>query len=406
MSTLTTSAHKITAKVSIPAPVAQIYYLVSTRSGWLDWFANKGYGKVGPQGVLQMYHPKLGSHLAFVFQELVQDEHVRFNTLDTETLETSEVQIDLAADGGLTILTVTQTGLDDEEATRWQAIWQESIDSLKEIIETGKDPRMWNRPFLGVTVEDWLSPESAAERSLAIESGMLLNNVFEGKGAEQAGIQGGDVILWLAGIEIVDYESLLKVYKDHQAGATIPVVYWHKGEQFESELTLSSFPVPEVPATTQDLADILAAFFHKANKKIDHLLAGQSEAQTGYRPAAGEWSAKEVVAHLIASESDSLVWLGSYIAGRECYPYTSGVPARIKMITSMHPTMKALLKKLTQTQNELVAMVREIPAEMSGRKTSMIRLAFAYGFDISLHYRDHLNQLKETLEMAADVRPS
>ncbi len=247
MSTLTTSAHKITAKVSIPAPVAQIYYLVSTRSGWLDWFANKGYGKVGPQGVLQMYHPKLGSHLAFVFQELVQDEHVRFNTLDTETLETSEVQIDLAADGGLTILTVTQTGLDDEEAARWQTIWQESIDSLKEIIETGKDPRMWNRPFLGVTVEDWLSPESAAERSLAIESGMLLNNVFEGKGAEQAGIQGGDVILWLAGIEIVDYESLLKVYKDHKAGATIPVVYWHKGEQFESELTLSSFPVPDVP---------------------------------------------------------------------------------------------------------------------------------------------------------------
>ncbi len=76
------------------------------------------------------------------------------------------------------------------------------------------------------------------------------------------------------------------------------------------------------------------------------------------------------------------------------------------MITSMYPTMKALLKKLAETQKELVAMVREIPAEVAGRKTSMIRLAFAYSFDISLHYRDHLAQLKETLEMAADVRPS
>ena len=406
MSTQTTSAQKINIEVSFPAPVAQIYYLVSTRSGWLDWFADKGIGNVDANGVLQMYHPKLGSHLTFVFQELVRDEGVRFNTLDTETLETSEVQIDLTPDGNGTLLTVSQTGLGDEDAARWQGIWQETLDSLKAIIETGRDPRLWNRPFLGVTVEGWLSPESAAEHGLEIESGMLLNSVFEGKGAEQAGIQAGDVILWLAGIEIVDYESLLEVYKEHKAGDTISVVYWHEGEQLESELTLSSYPVPDVPATTQDMADTLAAFFHKANKKIDHLLAEQSEAQTSFRPAAGEWSAKEVIAHLIASESDSLVWLGSYIAGRETYPYISGVPARIKMITSMHPTMKALLKKLTQTQNELVAMVREIPAEMAGRKTSMIRLAFAYSFDISLHYRDHLNQLKEALEMASDIRPS
>ncbi len=103
----------------------------------------------------------------------------------------------------------------------------------------------------------------------------------------------------------------------------------------------------------------MTAFFKKANKKIDHLLDGQSEAQTSYRPAAGEWSAKEVIAHMIAAESDSLAWLGSYIAGRETYPYTSGVPARIKMITALYPTMDALRKKMAETQQELVAMVRE-----------------------------------------------
>lgn len=406
MSTQTISAQTITAEVSIPAPVTQLYYLISTRSGWLDWFADKGIGKVGPQGVLQMHHHKKMEQLTFVFQEFVQDESVRLTTLDTETMETSEVEINLSAGDGQTTISVAQSGLDDEKAAHWQKIWQESLESLKEIIETSKDPRMWNRPFLGVTVEEWVTPEYAAEHELAVESGMRLNNVFEGKGAEQAGIRGGDIILALAGVDIVNYEALLLVYKDHKAGDTIPVVYSHEGEQFESELTLSAYPVPEVPATTQDLADNLASFFRKANKKIDHLLTGQSEAQTNYRPAAGEWSAKEVIAHLVASENDSLAWLGSYIAGREVYPYTSVVPARIKMVTSQNPTMDALLKRLAQTQDELVAMVREVPADMAGRKTSMIRLALAYSFNISLHYRDHLGQLKETLAMAADVRPS
>jgi hypothetical protein len=235
---------------------------------------------------------------------------------------------------------------------------------------------------------------------------MHLNSVFDGKGAEQAGIRGGDVILSLAGIEIGSYDALLSVYKEYKAGDTIPVTFYQDGEVHESELTLSAYPVPEVPATAQDLADNLNAFFKKANKKIDQILTDQSDAQTSYQPAAGEWSAKEVIAHLVASEMDSLGWLGSYIAGREVYAYTSAVPARIKMVLSQHPTMDALLERLKQAQNELVAMVREIPADVAGRKTSMIRLAFAYSLDISLHYRDHLGQLKETLAMAADIRPS
>ncbi len=114
-----------------------------------------------------------------------------------ETLATSEVEIELAADGGRRS-SVTQTGLDGEDAARWQKIWQESLESLKEIIETGKDPRTWNRPFLGVTVDEWVSPEYAAEHGLGVEFGMQLNSVFEGKGAEKAGIRGGDVLLcWL-----------------------------------------------------------------------------------------------------------------------------------------------------------------------------------------------------------------
>ena len=182
--------------------------------------------------------------------------------------------------------------------------------------------------------------------------------------------------------------------------------FYHGDSLHRSELTLSNYPVPDVPATVDDVADGLAKFFKKANEKIEMLLEDKNEAQMDFRPAAGEWNAKEIIAHLIVSESDSLVWLGTYISGREWYPYTSNVPARIKMLTAVYPTMDELFGKLKQAQNELVALINAVPADVTGRKTGLLKLAFTYLFDINLHYREHLNQLKETLEQAADVRAS
>jgi hypothetical protein len=50
--------------------------------------------------------------------------------------------------------------------------------------------------------------------------------------------------------------------------------------------------------------------------------------------------------------------------------------------------------------------VSEIPAEVSSRKSSLARISYGLVTDYSYHYKVHLNQLKETLEQAADVRSS
>lgn len=405
MSTQTTSLEAVIAEVVIAAPQSQLYHLISTRSGWLDWFGDKGFGNVTLHGILEIHHDKSGS-IAFVFQEFQPEERVRFTVLVPKTMETSEAEVRLReADGGVAV-SVAHTGLDVEDQERWQNLWQNALNNLKEILETGKDPRMWNRPFLGVMVEDWVTPEIAAEKDLPIDFGMRLSGIFEGRGAEQAGIRGGDIIVSLAGTDLLDFDALLAVYSDVQAGDTVTVKYYRGEDLVSADLTLSSYPVPEVPATAQDIADNLAELFKKANQRINELLEGRNEAQTNYRPAAGEWSVKEILAHMIASENDSLVWLGSYIAGREVYPYTSGVPARVKMLTSVYPTVDQLLKKLIETQKELVALISEAPAELVGRKSSLLRLAFTYSLDVRLHYKDHLTQLKETLDQTADLNVS
>jgi len=403
LTTQLVSTQEVTAEVFIQAPASQLYYFFSTSSGWFDWFVQKGVGNVSKQGILQMHHDTAG-RLAFYFQEMVPEKRVVFNVLKPEKVQMGEVEIFLEEAASGTDIRLEHSGLEPEDTAWAHELWQNSLNTLKELMEEGRDPRLWNRPFLGVTVADWVTPEYATEHQLATDSGMHLNSVFEGRGAAEAGISGGDTIISLAGIAINSYEALLSVYKDHRAGDTIDVEYYHGEELRQTRLTLSAFPVPEVPPTAQDIADKLDDFFRKVNKKIEQLFAGKNEAQAEYRPAAGEWNAKEVLAHMIAAEGDAIHWLGSYLAGREVYPYISATPARLKSLLVLYPTTGALLNKLQETQKELVALISETPAEVVNRKASLVRMSFAYSLDISMHYKEHLSQLSDVLEHASDVQ--
>jgi len=403
LTTQVVSTKEITAEIQIEAPISQIYYLLSTRSGWSDWFADRVSGKVSVDDFLQLQHGTLGK-MAFLFREVIPEKRIVFTFLTPENLEAGEVTVSLEETQGETAVTINHAGLAQAEADQLKDLWQESLDNMKELMEQARDPRLWNRPFLGVTVGEWVTPEYAAKNNLATEYGMYINSVFEGRGAANAGITSGDTIVSLAGITINVYPALLKVYADNHAGDTVDVEYYHGQELRKSLLTLSAFPVPEVPATAHDIADRLEEYIQKFNQKLEQMLEEQNEAQLEYRHAAGEWSVKEVLAHLIASEEDSIHWLGSYLAGREMHPYTSGTPARLKSLLVLYPTTDKLLQKLRQSQNELVSLINHIPAEVVSRKASMVRLSFSYSLEVNMHYKEHLSQIADILEKAADIR--
>ena len=402
MTTQVVSTKEVTAEIQIEAPIFQIYYLFSTRSGWSDWFADHVSGKVAVDNLLQLQHGTLGK-IAFLFREVVPEKRIVFAFLTPDNLSAGEVTISLEADQGETAVTISHAGLEQDEVDRLKDLWQNGLDNMKELMEQARDPRLWTRPFLGVTVGEWVTPEYAAKNNLATEYGMHINSVIEGRGAANAGITGGDTIISLAGVPINETPALLKVYADNHAGDTIDVEYYHGQELRQSRLTLSAFPVPEVPATTHDIADRLDEYFQKVNQKLEQMLEGQNEAQLEYRHAAGEWSVKEVLAHLVASENDSIHWLGSYLAGREVHPYTSGTPARLKSLLVLYPTTDKLLQKLRQAQKELVSLINQIPAEVVSRKASMVRLSFSYSLDVNIHYKEHLAQIADILERAADI---
>ena len=85
------------------------------------------------------------------------------------------------------------------------------------------------------------------------------------------------------------------------------------------------------------------------------------------------------------------------------HAYTAVTPARLQSLLDLYPTVSALMKKLRESQKELVALISDIPADVVNRKASMVRLAFAYSLDVSMHYKEHLSQISETLSKTEDL---
>ncbi len=399
------STGKINITQTIAVQLSHVYQSIATKTGWFEWFAHKGNGAVGKGKVLQTYQES-GETTVLLFTQFVPDQLVKFTQIDTETLATSQVEISLELVDGVIVVTLSHTGLEESEVESQRKLWEKKLENMKSLLETGKDLRLWNRPFLGVMVDEWVTPEIAAERQLHTEYGMLLSSVFDGKGAQQAGLTKGDTIISLAGKPVKGFSELLEIFETVKAGEAVPVQYVRDDELNATVVTLSPYPVPEVPANAQDLAERLEDFFRKVNSNLDQLLSTQTEPQTLYRPGAGEWNANEILAHLIASNVDIIEWMGTYIAGSDLFPYTSGTPSRIKAILAIYPTMGDLLEAFHRTQKEMIAMVTELPAEIISRKASLARLAMHVSMDISKHIKDHLKQLDATLEKAVEARVS
>ncbi|HKJ28009.1 MAG TPA: PDZ domain-containing protein, partial [Anaerolineales bacterium] len=380
----------------IKAPIGHVYHAFATKSGWLDWYGYKAGGKVAKNRVLQITAADSEDFL-FHFLALEKDRSITFNILELDNYQKAEAHIALSGTDGDVTVSITLTTDAEKLLHTLSEIWEKSLVNLQSIIETGQDPTFMDRPFMGVTVQGWHTPELAKEKDLPVEYGMQLNSVLDDGGAKQAGIDHKDIITALDGTEIHNMENLQAVYDQHQPGDTISVDFYHGSELKQSRLILGRYPTPKIPANAQDLADTMNGYFEKANTKINRLLEGQSEAQFDYSPDGGEWNAKQIMAHLIADFTDTTAWLGSYINGQPVAAHTSTHPARIKTILSLYPTMPELLDTFKKNQKELVAYLEAIPAEVSSRKSSLATLAFTMQSEFNHHYVNHFNQLKETL---------
>jgi serine protease DegQ len=108
---------------------------------------------------------------------------------------------------------------------------------VTQLIERGEV----RRAYLGVNVNQ-VTPELAEAFGLSVEEGVAVENVTPGSGADQAGLEGGDVIVEVEGTPTPTVEDLYARLRDFQPGDGVSVVVVRGDERETLDVTLGERP--------------------------------------------------------------------------------------------------------------------------------------------------------------------
>ena len=97
------------------------------------------------------------------------------------------------------------------------------------------------RPYLGIEPTQ-VTPEFAQAFGLELEEGVAVVDVFEGSGAQKAGLREGDVIVAIGGEETPTVESLFARLRDFRPGDAISLDVVRDGDRRSVSITLGERP--------------------------------------------------------------------------------------------------------------------------------------------------------------------
>jgi uncharacterized protein YndB with AHSA1/START domain len=277
--------------------------------------------------------------------------------------------------------------------------WALGLQNLKHLVETGIDLREASRPMLGINLGQSLSPELISKKGIDTQTGVYLDGVIDGLSAQAAGMKEGDVITAVGGKPVPDYFALVSVMQGYKAGDRVEVNFVRGKEHKTAMLELKPRPMPDVPATLNALVAAVKEKQSKFHAELTQVFANVSDEKAARRPAADEWSAKEVLAHLSIAERDLVYYLGNLLAGIE-EPYVGGNPnsvtERYAAVLAAAPTIDALLRRLAADQAETVALVAALRPEIVANKARYRRIG-RQALDMADHIHEHMAQITAAL---------
>ncbi len=339
------------------------------------------------------------------YEQIDLPHEVRFTWLDSELQAPSVITVTCTPEGDGSRLTLEQTGeISPAARVAMEAFWQGSLENLVSVLETGIDLRFARRPRLGINMDEF-TPQAAQRLGVPVSTGVLVAATAEGSGARAAGLQKDDVLVSLNGQPLAGPYSVDAALRGLKAGDQVAVDYYRGPEKKSAPLKLGSFPVPELPASASELAGKVRALNAEVLAAIRKQVAGVSEKEANARPAEGEWSVKEIVAHFVLAQRDYQGWVADMINDvpvEDWLMNRSNLPARITSLTTCQPTLPALLDELAQAQAETVAMIGAFPESFVRQRKHLYRRAASWEItEIPAHYyEEHQEQFRKTIEAA------
>lgn len=396
------NAQSLRFKRTIQTSPTEVFRAFTNAAALRAWFCHASQADPHKGGRVYLWWND-GYHTAGEFATLTPGKRVAFTWRGRGDPEATQVQVSLTEQDGRTTVTVTHAGVSGGKA--WaksrEAIarrWESGLENLQSVLESGVDMRLALRPMLGISVGEF-NPEVAAKMGLPVLEGVRLDDVVEGMGAQAAGLQKDDVIVKLGGKKITGWTSLAGALDKHRAGDEVALVLYRGGEKKTATMVLSRRPMPEVPPTLDALAGAVRSLSAEVIAGLEVCFEGVSEAEASHRPAPGEWNAKETVAHLIAGERDTHVWITGLATGEEPEVELDNLSARNTAIVAAYPTIREILEELRRNSAETVALVAALPPEFESRKGSYWRLGFNL-LQPAHHAKEHFKQIREAIEAA------
>jgi uncharacterized protein YndB with AHSA1/START domain len=371
----------LTFEKTIHAPAAQVYQSFTNRDWVRDWFADDAHLRAEEGGhILFTWYSNyyaVGRYL-----KLEENERITFTWRGAGEDIDCEIDIHLSKEDGATHLTLTRSGpVFNEEAV--QREWDSRLDNLKLALETGADGRITNRVIIGIIPEN-------------VDEGVRVTQLVPDLSAEKAGLKPGDIVTHVDGQEITPQKPINVLMGNKKPGDEVEISYQRDGVQHHAIMPLVGYPVPEAAADFIGLSERLAGLYDAIKQDLRALYANASPEKAAHRPAAGEWSANDVVAHLILTERWLQNFIGGLLQGPEPSGYTANTQARIDGLVQVYPTADAILAAYEASLDETVALVRAMPADALERKTNLWWTTFEL-HQLEQHARQHLNQIADAL---------
>ena len=396
---------KLKFKQFVQAPPDEVFSAFSNATALCEWFCNVAQADAHEGGRLYVWWNS-GYFASGEFTRLKPFKKVAFTWHGRGEPAATQVKVSLSAEKGGTKVVLEHRGMSSDKS--WQAArqssqrgWDDGLENLKSVLETGLDLRFVRLPLLGLAGVEPVTPEQASEYGLPEgKGGLRILNLSPGLGAEAAGLQKGDILTKLAGQKLRSMGDLINVVRSHKAGEKVSVQVYRAGKKQRAKMVLSRRALPEIPATAEGLAETTRQINASGLESLKKILAEASEQETAYKPGAEEWSAREVLAHLIATERDTHAWIAGLIEGQEAdFIYHVHQPARVQATLAAIPTLDGLLSELECLLAETEAMVGGLPPEFVQRKRSYWRLGYNL-LQTPAHFLEHGEQISSALDLA------
>jgi len=376
---------------------------VTQASELREWCSDQAWTEVRPGGRYEVRWNQ-GYRAEGAFTELVPPRRAAVSWRGTGEPGETRVEFTVEPVAGGVEVTVVHSGFGqgpdwDEAMAASDQGWGSGLENLKSTLEMGVDLRLARQPFLGINL-DLLTPERAAKEGISAEAGIYVLDTVEGSGARAAGLGKGDVIVSLGGQETPGFAELGSALRAHQAGDIVDVDLVRGQGRETVQVTLGSRPQPEVPDSAEALANFLLEGYAEANTDLRSAVEGVTEEEARQPPAEGEWSAKQVLAHLSEDERALHVILVNMALNGwlDTGPiYLDQFPGRLEAVLAVTPTLDGLVERFVTDGAETVAILRGLPETTLAHKARFRRIAQAVTYRPD-HTREHADQIRRAVE--------